>query len=284
MSRPSSLVRYGKMLRAVQSTNTLLRANNDNKQLPYQMYYPTFAQQRIVYEINTYNDRTSFLMAPPIPAIDSFVAISSFFIGAFRGVQAIGGKEVDPFLPLINLIQPLYKEVLPFERKYEASNAKPELVTFLSLPTQAKTPVERAELLERFAGGVVNPKPAKPNDKNAIDGYVYPLSKEQRKNLYHGTIYRMLVLTGLNAQVMDYVRLFSPEGTTQANQDFLTRLGSYAGLYSLSQATPKNVQQQRNMRNILRQLDKIKKGQEDLTEAAILRDQFLIQDTKTTEE
>jgi hypothetical protein len=277
LRQPTALKRYARMLRTVQSTNTLLRGFNDDKQLPYQMYYPVFAQNRVVFEINTYNDRTSFLMGPPIPAIDSVEAIASLAIGAFKGVQFLGGKEVNPLLPLINLIQPLYKEMLPFERKYESSLAKPELVTFLSLINGATTPTERAELLEEFAGGRVMPRPAKPNDKNAIDGYVYPLSKVQRKKLYHQSLYVPLVLTGLQAQIMDHVRLFSPEGTTQANQTFLTRLGAYSGLYALSQANPANVQQERNIKLMIRKLEQIKKGSETMTEAAIFRDTELIQ-------
>ena len=132
-------------------------------------------------------------------------------------------------------------------------------------------------MLEEYAGGRVMPRPAKPNDKNAIDGYVYPLSKTQRKKLYHQSLYVPLVLTGLQAQIMDHVRLFSPEGTTQANQSFLTRLGAYSGLYALSQANPANVQQERNIKLMIRQLEQIKKGSETMTEAAIFRDTELIQ-------
>jgi hypothetical protein len=263
LKRPTALKRYARMLRAVQSTNTLLRGFNDDKQLPYQMYYPVFAQNRVVFEINTYNDRTSFLMGPPIPAIDSVEVLASLAIGAFRSVPWLMGKEVNPIAPLINLLQPLYKEMLPLERKYESS--------------LATTPTERAELLEEYAGGRVIPRPAKPNDKNAIDGYVYPLSKTQRKKLYHQSLYVPLVLTGLQAQIIDYVRLFSPAGTTQANQSLLTRLGSYSGLYSLSQANPANVQQERNIKLMIRQLEQIKKGSETMTEAAIFRDTELIQ-------
>ena len=277
LTRPQALMRYARMLRLTQSSNTLLRAFNDDKQLPYQMYYPIFAQNRVVYEINTYNDKTAFLMAPPIPAIDSVEIIGSGLVSLFKAAQLAGGKEVDPFLPLINLLQPIYKEILPLKRKYESSLAKPEVVTLLSMFNNASTPNERAAALERHAGGRVRPRPAKPNDKNAIDGYVYPLSASQRKKLYHQSFYTALVLTGLQAQVMDYVRLFSPEGTTQANQSSLTRLGAFSGLYSISQVNPENVQQQRNMKLFLRYLNTVKTGEETASEAAIFRDTNLIQ-------
>ena len=276
LTQPKVLMRYGKMIRAHQSVNTIMRSLNEDKQLPYQMYFPVFAQQRVTYELNTYNDRTSFIMSPPVPAIDSIITIASGVLGSLKNIDGIDSKDVDGIQFLVNLIQPIYKEILPFNRKYESGLAKPELITFVRTYKDLETPADIAQYLEEAAGGRVIPRPAKPNDKNVIDGYVYPLSAAQRKKLYHQSMYTILVLTGVQAQIMDHIQLFAPEGTTHANQSLAVRLGDYLGLYSISQAMPQDVRIERQMNLVLSELDKIKRKEETLTEGAIFRDQQFI--------
>ena len=140
----SKLKRYAKMIRAIKSTNTLLRSFNENKQMPYQMYYPEFAQNRIVYELNTYGNRVAFAMAPAIPAVDSMTQLIGFTSLALKPTGLLESKETDALAPMVNLLMPIYKEILPLERKYEAGKAKPEVIQLFKTVYGAETPNEIA--------------------------------------------------------------------------------------------------------------------------------------------
>jgi len=277
LSNPTILKRYGKMIRAVKTTNAFLRSFNENKQLPYQMYYPQFAQQRLVYELNSYNDKVAFAMAPSIPAIDSMTTLVGFTVGVFGGAAGIEKQDIDPLETFVNLLMPIYKETLPLERKYEPGNTKPEVVQLLMTAHGAETPNEIAAALERYAGGRVYPKIAKEGTKGAIDGYVYPLSASQRKKLYHESLYTMMQLTGTTAQLMDFTRLVSPAGTNYESLSGIQRLGAILGFYSVSTATDADVQQQINLKRKLSEMRKMQRGEQESATGAIYRDTNLIQ-------
>jgi hypothetical protein len=276
LSNPTKLIRYAKMLRAVKSTNAVLRSMNDDKQLPYQMYFPVFAQNRVVYELNQYENNVAFAMAPPIPAIDSIEVIVSLIIGTLNGPLDLQAKDNIPFQVVYNLIMPILKEMLPFERKYESGKTKPEIVSWFSAAHGTSNPSEIAAIIERHAGGRVYPRPAKLNEKGAVNGYIYPLDKQQRKKLYHKTLWMAMQQIGLTAQFQDYMRLFFPEGTTQGSLDVAQRVGVYSGLFSVSTAMDKDAQQERNIRLMIAEMNRIKKAADNATESAIYRDSYLI--------
>jgi len=272
----SKLKRYAKMIRAIKSTNTLLRSFNENKQLPYQMYYPEFAQNRIVYELNTYDNKVAFAMAPAIPAVDTMTQLIGFasLPLTYTGLEA---KDIEAMEVIVNLLMPIYKEVLPLERKYESGKAKPEVIKLIKLAYGAKTPNEIAMELERLAGGRVSPKLAKKGDKSAIDGYIYKLDASQRKKLYHETMYTMIQMTGASSQVSDYVRQFFPEGTGYERLNPVQRFGRFIGLYAISTATDPDVQQKINLQRKLSEMRKIERAEQEARIGATLRDRNLIQ-------
>jgi hypothetical protein len=276
-SNPSMLKRYAKMIRAIKTSNALLRSFNENKQLPYQMYYPEFAQNRIVFELNAYDNKIAFAMAPAIPAVDSMTQLIGLSTLLLKPTGMIESKDIDALEPFINLLMPIYKEILPLERKYEPGKVKPEVVQLFKTVYGAETPNEIAMTLERFAGGRVYPKLAKEGDKSAIDGYVYPLDASQRKKLYHESFYTMMQMTGMTAQLMDTVRLIAPEGTNYERLNGFQRMGAIFGLYSISTATDPDVQQAINLQRKLSEMRKIERGETEATFGAILRDTNLIQ-------
>jgi hypothetical protein len=171
---------------------------------------------------------------------------------------------------------PILKEMLPFERKYESGKTKPEIVSWFSASHGTSNPSEIAAIIERHAGGRVYPRPAKLNEKGAVNGYIYPLDKQQRKKLYHKTLWMAMQQIGLTAQFQDYMRLFFPEGTTQGSLDVAQRVGVYSGLFSVSTAMDKDAQQERNIRLMISEMNRIKKAADNATESAIYRDSYLI--------
>tara|TARA_R100000458_G_scaffold59652_1_gene70969 strand:- start:1304 stop:7777 length:6474 start_codon:yes stop_codon:yes gene_type:complete len=269
-NNPKKLRRYLNILRGVRTTNALLRANNENKQLPYQMYYPTFAQNRIVFEINHYNDSVAFGMAPAIPAIDSMVELigwTSQFVLPFLGVET-EAKDINMFETFTDQLLPVIKEVFAqvSTPKYEASKAKPELVTMLQTYKGAYTPYETAQMLEQYCGGTVIAKLADPGDKNAVNGYVYPLTAEQRKRLYHRSLWTMLTVLGQSNLIVQGVRALDPTGTTHRTLSPAQRTLAYFGVFSVSEAKKVDVQQTRRMRAITSEMKRMQTGLENLEE------------------
>jgi hypothetical protein len=228
------------------------------------MYYPTFAQNRIVFEINHYNDSVAFGMAPAIPAIDSMVELigwTSQFVLPFLGVET-EAKDINMFETFTDQLLPVIKEVFAqvSTPKYEASKAKPELVTMLQTYKGAYTPYETAQMLEQYCGGTVIAKLADPGDKNAVNGYVYPLTAEQRKRLYHRSLWTMLTVLGQSNLIVQGVRALDPTGTTHRTLSPAQRTLAYFGVFSVSEA--KKV----DMRAITSEMKRMQTGLENLEE------------------
>lgn len=270
-NNPTKLKRYFRILKALRTTNGLFRSFNENKQLPYQAYYPQFAQTRLVYEINHYDDSVAFAMAPAIPAVDSMVELIGWTetilgpVGRAVGVDS-EAKDINMFETITNQLSPLLKETLyqVTSSKYESSKAKPELVTIMQNYYGSTTPYETAQILERFCGGQVYPKQAGPNDKNAVNGWVYPLTPEQRKHLYHRSLYTVFTILGANNLIVQGVRALDPNGTTHRSLNGFQRSLAFFGLFSVSEAKSVEVQQTRRQRAITSEMKRMQSGVEDL--------------------
>ena len=273
-NNPAKLRRYLNILRTVRTTNALIRSFNEKKQLPYQMYYPTFAQNRIVYEINHYNDSVAFGMAPAIPAIDSMVELigwtAQFGSMPLRTVTGIDieAKDINMFETITGQLNPILQETLAqvTQPKYESSKAKPEIITLLQTAKGVSTPYETAQMLEQYCGGRVYPRQAQPGDKNAVNGYVYPLTAQQRKELYHKSMYTVFSVLGQTNVIAQGVRALDPDGTTHRTLDPFQRSLAYFGLYSVSEAKEVDVQQTRRMRAITSEMKRMQTGIENLEE------------------
>ena len=268
-NNPKKLRRYLNILRTVRTTNALMRAFNDKKQLPYQMYYPTFAQNRVVYEVNHYNDAVAFGMAPAIPAMDSMVELIGWTSMVAEAAGAdIEAKDINMFESITDQLAPVIKEAFAqvSKPKYESSKAKPELVTMLQSYKGVDGPVKTAQLLEQYCGGKVYPRQAKPGDKNAVNGYVYPLTAQQRKKLYHQSLYTVMVVLGQSNLIIQGVKALDPDGTTHRTLDPFQRTLAYFGLYSVSEAKKVDVQQIRRMRAITSEMKRMQTGTENLEE------------------
>lgn len=266
LSNPSKLKRYLKILYATRTTNAYLRSNNQNKQLPYQMYYPEYAQNRIVWEINHYNDRVPFAMAPSIPAIDSMTEMIGWLALAQRPVGVLEAKDVELSEMISKQLSPLIKEVIKPANKYESSKVKPEVVRLFQMGNDDMSPSQVAEMLERYAGGTVQPKLAQPGDKNAVNGYVYNLTGKQREQLYHGSIWTMLTILGSSNLISKSVKALDPEGTTWQSLDPFQRSLAFLGLYSVSEAKNVEVQQSQKMRAITSEMKRMQTTMENLEE------------------
>jgi hypothetical protein len=216
-------------------------------------------------------------MAPAVPAIDSINAVAGFLSVMLSYPLGYSAKDVVPLQPLYNLLSPIVKEIFPLERKYEGGKAKVEIINLLTAYNDAQTPNEIAGVLERFAGGRVYPRPAKEGEKGAFNGYVYPLSKAQRKKLYHENVLLLLFMSGAYGRISDYYRLTNSQGTTLGSLPPLQRALALSGLISVSQTRDPDIQQARNLSLKVSELDKLRRASETSMEAAFIRDTDLIQ-------
>jgi hypothetical protein len=237
------------------------------------MYYPQFAQNRIVFEINHYNDRVAFGMAPSIPAIDSMTEMIGYLSLLPQAAEGLTGlpvgleaKDIDIRETITGQLSPLVKEIVSPSSKYESSKAKPEIIKLFQTVYSAQTPSEIAQMLERFAGGRIKITRAEPGDKNAVDGYIYTLNAKQRQELYHGSMWTMLTILGTSNLVTNYYRLTDPEGTTWQSLDGFQRSLAYLGLYSVSEAKNVEVQQTQRMRGIISEMKRLENTMENLEE------------------
>jgi hypothetical protein len=172
------------------------------------------------------------------------------------------------FESITNQLLPILKETLAqvSQPKYESSKAKPELITMLQTYKGVDTPYDTAQMLEQYCGGTVVAKEAKPGDKNAVNGYVYQLSAEQRKKLYHQSMYTVFTVLGQNNLIIQAVKALDPDGTTHRTLNPFQRTLAYFGLYSVSEAKKVDVQQTRRMRAITSEMKRMQTSVENLEE------------------
>ena len=271
----NKLKRVAKALELRKNANTFYESFNDEQPLPYDMYYPIYAQGRLTYPVGTYQDKETFLMGYNSPAIESLNQLTGIAASMFPPVKA---TDIDPFLPAIQLLNPLIKEVvLPKSMdKYTPTNTMPELLFYLELAGY-NTPSEIATKLEEMCGGKVTPVAAKKGSKGSRNGYRYPLSEEQQFRLYHRSLYMVFNNLGYVPRLRSIARLVSPEGSTYGGDtNPLLILGTITGAYTFSQVDTADKQQLEALKRREAYLRAIINGEEGMSDAAIYRDQELL--------
>lgn len=271
----AKLTRLAKALEIRKNANIFYESFNDDKPLPYDLYYPSYAQNRIVAPVGTYDDKITFAMQYSSPTVDSLNLLTGIGVALFNPSTA---KDIDVFEPVVQLLNPLIKEVLLPKSvdKYTPSNAMPELIFYLELAGN-KTPIEIATALERLCGGRIVPTMGKEGAKGVRNGYVYPLTEEQQYQLYHRSLYMVFNNLGATNTLRMIARTVSPEGSTYGGDaSGLMVLGTLTGAYTFSQVDTADEQQRQALQRRQAYLRAIINGEEGMSEAAILRDQDLL--------
>lgn len=274
MHDPTKLMQLFKAVDLIKSTETVYQTMNSDVQFPYDMYYPDYAQNRLKMPTGVYGDKVTFAMSYSNPIVDNLNTL----VGVGAALFVPDAKDIGAFDPVIQLINPLLKEVLLPKSvdKYTPSNAMPELLFYLELAGN-KTPIEIATALEELAGGRVIPAARPEGTKGVRNGYVYPLSEEQQFQLYHRSWYTIFNTLGMTSRLRSIARLVSPEGTTYGGESSgLLILGQITGAYTLSQVDTEDKQQMEALKRREAYLRAIINGEEGMTEAAIYRDQELL--------
>lgn len=279
----TNLLRYAKTMKFQNGLQVLIDEFNDDKnKLPYEYYYPRYAQESINIIIDRGNNGgvVKFARLPQVPAIESVLAFADAFGSIFLGAPDTESitEQVEGF------IHPIIKEIASkiIKNKYEPGNVPAEYITMIKM-TGSKTPVEIANALEKIAGGIVIPKPANPNKKGVVDGYVYPLDTKQKEKFYHESMATVLQVSGLKTLTFQMLRMIDPTGTVVDFNDntfeenlmgTMQNIHAFLGLYSISQMQSPQAQQLRALKNLIGELEQMKNQSDDITNAVILRGDF----------
>ena len=93
----AKLTRLAKALEIRKNANTFYESFNDDKPLPYDLYYPSYAQNRIVAPVGTYDDKITFAMQYSSPTVDSLNLLTGIGVALFNPSTA-GDIERPPRL------------------------------------------------------------------------------------------------------------------------------------------------------------------------------------------
>ena len=282
----TQLVNLARLMRGQNGVERVINANNDNKQPPYEYYYPTYAQNSITTVVGEYGGDDTFVRLPPLPAIEALESLADaiYILNSFRPGEKLPA-DVDPFsAKLFGYLNPMLKEAV-----HGLVKQKYELISMLSIHSgfDTSTPYAIADSLERITGGRINPVKTAPG-KGVKGGYKYPLTAEQKEKLYHGSFYTALKMSGILPIINTMVRTFDPEGTVIGDMEsptweakvlnYTTMFNWIIGLHSIHQMKTPKSQQLEALRNLNAEIERIKRHHEKETKA------YMILGPNTTQE
>ena len=230
---PAVLARYARLLRMTNTTNTLNRALNDDHEMPYNMYFPSYAQFRIRYNYQVANDqRAYFKMAPSLPAMEAM----QFHFGVIGMAMTWEGFSVEQAIePIMNMRSPIVKILVQIASEQgdekQPDRVRQSYVQFFNLLTDGD-PVSIAQAIEFYCGGQVKPKFVGYEAVGNVDGYHYPLDDKQKK-VFNST-WDVFWNMGMSAMYNSYGRLLFPEGTTMQGATSSERAAQFLGFATRS--------------------------------------------------
>ena len=289
----TQLVKLARLMRGQNGVERVINANNDNKQPPYEYYYPTYAQNSITTVVGEYGGDDTFVRLPPLPAIEALESLADaiYLIKQLLPEHKRPADVETVAEKLFGFLSPVLKEAVHplVKQKYEPGHVPPEIISILTAHPgfDTSTPYAIADSLERITGGRINPVKAAPG-KGVKGGYKYPLTAEQKEQLYHRSFYTALKMSGILPMVNTVVRTIDPEGTVIGDMEsptweakvlnYTTMYNWIIGLHSIHQMKTPKSQQLEALRNLNAEIERIKRHHEKETKA------FMILGPNTTQE
>ena len=255
---PSILKRYAYTLKVTRDINKLFKVMNDDQELPYEMYYPDFAQPRVRfgYKEDKAGRQAYFKMLPPIPAIEALQFQSALLYAG------LGGEFNQPAEQVFNMLDPALKNLSDILLNTNFANVYSYTpLTYVQFASSISNgdPQDIAAQIEYFTGSQVYPQYVGPDKLNNHNGYLYKFKdKEQAKTFKRSAIRTFGSLTGIETAINSYLRPFAPAGSTYASLTPEERLAAGLGLYTPARMDTPSQQQLDLMKDILSNVRKMR--------------------------
>jgi len=266
---PAVLARYARLLRMTNTTNTLNRALNDDHEMPYNMYFPSYAQFRIRYDYQVANDqRAYFKMAPSLPAMEAM----QFHFGVIGMAMGWEGFSVEQAIkPIMDMRSPIVKILVQIASEQgdeqQPDRVRESYVQYFNLMTDGD-PVSIAQAIELYCGGQVKPKFVGYEAVGNVDGYHYPLNDQQKKRF--NSTWDVFWNMGMSAMYNSYGRLLFPEGTTMQGATGPERAAQFLGFATRSRMYTPESQEMKIIQAHLTALRKIENRAKDSAKDSII--------------
>jgi hypothetical protein len=263
-SDPSILKRYAYTLKVTRDLNKLQRVMNDDQDLPYEMYYPDFAQPRIRYgyKEDKLGRDAHFKMLPPLPAIEALQFQSALLYASLGSAVGHDVAYTDVAEQMLNMLDPLLKTVSDVVLDTNFANVysyTPLSYVQLSSTMSNGDPQDIAAQIEWLTGSQVYPQYVGPDKLNNHNGYLYKFKdKEQAKVFKTNFIRTFGSLTGAETMINAALRPFAPQGSTYGELTNTERLGALLGFFTPARMETPEKQQLELMRGTLSNIRKMK--------------------------
>ena len=230
MMNPTGMKRIVNVLKTERGLEAMANTISGTDMNPDQ-FSPDYVNARVVYKkMGSKPSRDVYVAGPPIPPIDAMVMLGTLMKQG--GLSELIQKQLHP-----NFAAALDIEGFPVSSK----ELRPEHAAAIALFV-GEDPQDIAYYFSKLVGDKVTPIPS--TDVTAINGYKYPLSKQQQAN-YKLLQKWMLNFTGFSSFSTDYSRLFSPEGTVVEDLSTFERVLGFgsAAMTPMNVARPAKVSQ-----------------------------------------
>ena len=257
-SDPSILKRYAYTLKVTRDINKLYKVMNDDQELPYEMYYPDFAQPRVRfgYKEDKAGRQAYFKMLPPIPAIEALQFQSALLY------SGLGGDFNQPVEQVFNMLDPAIKNLSDILLDTNFANVYSYTpLTYVQFASSISNgdPQDIAAQIEYFTGSQVYPQYVGPDKLNNYNGYLYKFKdKEQAKTFKRSAIRTFGSLTGIETMINSYLRPLAPAGSTYASLTPAERLAAGLGLFTPARMDTPKQQQLKVMKDTISSIRKLR--------------------------
>lgn len=211
---PKMFNRYVNVLKFDRGVEALAAELNDGKKFPHQAFFPDYTMSRQVLSVQKGQSKDWYAMGPPIPAIDAIMMTAEI---AQSPTEAITRK----------FLSPEFKALFGLESTFKGGKRIPSEYINLISATYSKDPEDIANLIEKVVGGEVVPTLTS-EEKGAVGGYTYELSKEQQDK-WNTFSKWALDFPGLSTPAKDWSKVFFTEGTSYQDLSPAERLLATTG-------------------------------------------------------
>lgn len=263
-SDPSILKRYAYTLKVSRDLNKVQRIMNDDQDLPYNMYYPEFAQSRIKYgyKEDKLGRDASFKMLPPLPAIEALQFQSALFYPLLGEAVGQDTNYTKVGESVLNMLDPAFKELSDIMLNTNFANVYSYTpLTYVQGASMMSNgdPQDIAAQIEWLTGSQVYPQYVGPNKLNNHNGYLYKFKDKEQANVFKRNWIRMVgSITGAETMINAALRPAAPQGSTYGNLTDTERALAFFGFLTPARMDTPEKQQLELMKGTLSNIRKMK--------------------------
>ena len=253
LQNPDIAKRYLNMFKLHRDNQQLMRALNDDKRFPHEVFFPQYTAVRNIMSYDkTDEDKTYdfFTMSPSLPAVESFALLVDMFqmYGNLRSDNPIS-RNVSKFT------DPKLQYLFDQDSKYLAKRFPSEYINILKVIADDQE--DLISWMQLIVGGEIKPRVADPEDyaTKAIgedEYYNYDLDERQMKRLR--TFNFAVGQLGIKRPATEYSKIFlSSEGTTWQAATPLQLAAATTGLVTPGRMKKPEIQQAEQLEKVLKE-------------------------------